>query len=343
MTISLYRPLLALTLTALAFSPGCSVFKDKLNPENLNELDESKKVAILYRTESDRLNVAGGSTSGMRQVTYQGQPQSLLPPVSLSTLKVMYPHPEGRPDHARAFVAFSPIGDDSATEPSVWTKLTGFGSETEKPAQPFEVRALDVPKYQIDGIVAKLQKANFFRRSKVLNSKTYLGVSLDDKGFGKNYRNVDELDALILRVRQQGWLVGRNGKPLPNRGPMVPRQQPGVYQARAQMPQAPRHWSPAPIQSYGNDRAHQQQPPGQVQPGQNQAGYHHPNQGMPNYGAPQNRESPHGAPQYGRPAGEQPRFEQPGNAQRMYERQPYAAPPQQQYPPAYSPGRTPQR
>lgn len=339
--------LLALAGTALLIAPGCSALKGGLNPEHLNEINDSKTVAILYRTESDRLNLAGGGASGVQQASYQGQPQSLLPPVSTSTLKIVYPHPEGRSDYARAYVAFSRVGEDADNEPSLWTKLTGFGAKPDQTPQPFEVWALDVPKYQIDGIITKLQEANFFRRSKVLNSETYLGVSMDGKGFGKDYRNVGELDALLVRVRQQGWPVGRNGKPLQQRRLLPPRQQQaGVYQARSEMPAPTYRSSP---QHFGAANYPQQQAatfqPAQAQPrydypSQNPAGYQQTGQAGQSY-----PETNYEASFYGELG-----LQQSSDAHETHGQQEYDAPstqgqaamPEQQLPPGYPSGNTAQ-
>ena len=101
------RQLFALLVVVSLTTSGCSVFKGSLNPDNLNKVESNNSLAILYRTESDRLNLAAGSAT-VQQVSYQQDRTSLLPPVSTTTLKVVYPHPGGRPDHAQVFVAFSP-------------------------------------------------------------------------------------------------------------------------------------------------------------------------------------------------------------------------------------------
>jgi hypothetical protein len=191
---------------------------------------------------------------------------------------------------------------------------------------------LDVPKYQVDGVVAKLQKENFFRRSKILGSSTYLGVSLDGKGFGKNYRNVDELDALIVRVRRQGWQVGPDGKPVQRRRPAQPPQQQGVYQARADAP-----WNgngaPGPNQGAPAYRPQQQpaQRPANYQPQYEQPRYEQPQNAPPQYEQPRYQQPQNAPPQY-----EQPRYQQPQNAPPQYEQpgdqQPQNARPQYEQP-----------
>ena len=66
---------------------------------------------------------------------------------------------------------------------------------------------MDVPKRELDAIVAKLRRENFYERSQVLGANTFLATDINGVKFGKEYRPVDELDALILRVRRQGQLV----------------------------------------------------------------------------------------------------------------------------------------
>ena len=131
------------------------------------------------------------------------------------------------------------------------------------------------------------------------------------KGLAKNYRNVDELDALIVRVRQQGWQVGPDGKPLHIRRPAPPRHEQGVYQARAESP-----WNgngaPGPKQ-----RAPEYQP--QQRPSDYQPRYDQPLRERGRYEQPQYERPPHQQPQYERPPYEQPRYEQPMNNQPRYD------------------------
>jgi hypothetical protein len=66
---------------------------------------------------------------------------------------------------------------------------------------------MDVSKQELTAILAKLRRENFYERSQVLGANAFLATDVNGAKFGKEYRAVDELDAVILRVRLQGQLV----------------------------------------------------------------------------------------------------------------------------------------
>lgn len=251
--------LLLLISAALVTASGCSLLP-KNKTQDVGKQQGKENVAILYRTNSDRLNLlAAQPTEPIRRASYQQHSATLIPAVSISTLQIRYPHPTGRKDLAQAVVAFSPAGVDSALQSeSILDQIPGLGKQaSDERAAPIETWTLDIPKWQVDGIVAKLQKANFFRRAKILGSTSYLAVKTKGNAFGKNYRNVDELDALIVRVRRQGHPAGPDGRPLVARRPTPMRAPATAYQAGRPMP---RHPSPNGYRPNFNDRR-QPQPP----------------------------------------------------------------------------------
>jgi len=179
------------------------------------------EVSITYRTESDRVNLAAAGYSGPTQmVSFQQPSPGLLPNVTETTLQIQHPHPDGLPGYARAKVFVRPNGAEESEEGSFWSRLIGGSDDQDganRNAQIVEAWLLDIPAWQVNGIMTKLQEQNFFRRAKVLNAETFLAVKADGAGFGKKYRSVPELDALILRVRREGRPVGR-----PPYGPVQP-------------------------------------------------------------------------------------------------------------------------
>jgi hypothetical protein len=191
--------------------------------------------------------------------------------VTTTTLRIQKPHPEGIPGYARAAVVVRPNGAEASAGGSFLSRLTGGDEENaaNQNAQMIEAWLLDIPAWQVNGIMSKLQEQNFFRRTKVLNAETFLAVKADGAGFGKNYRSMPELDALILRVRHEGRPAGQpsyHAAQAP-RGPVQPAygHAPQSYgPAQPRYGSAPQSYGPAPPThappqpSYGPPHGHPQ-------------------------------------------------------------------------------------
>jgi len=230
----------ALTLLlALAVGGGCSSNSWWTAANDFPAGETIRPVRIVYRTPSDRLNIAAAGQPGP-QIAWAstGAPTSLLMPnLTTSTLEIKYPHPRGLSGMAQANVVIRRTSTSADDKPGFFARLTSWTRKSEQTApQPTysEVWSLDLPAWQVKAVVDKLRKDNFFQGSKVLNSAAYLGVDLNGKKFGKDYRAVPELDALILRVR-------REGRPLHQQSPPAYSRPPHVYQ------QAPRGQAAGPV------------------------------------------------------------------------------------------------
>ena len=177
----------------------------------LTTAKQFNQVSITYRTESDRVNLAAGDSGPTQMVSFQQPSPGLLPGVTTTTLEIQHPHPEGIPGYARARVVVRANATEESKGGSIWGRLIGK-SDDQGPGshnpQIIEAWLLDVPAWQVHGIMTKLQEQSFFRRAKVLGAETFLAVEADGAGFGKKYHSLPELDALILRARREGRPVG---------------------------------------------------------------------------------------------------------------------------------------
>lgn len=134
-----------------------------------------KGVRMVYRTKTDRLNLAGAD----------------LPPCSMATLYVQSPHPSMKVDSARVELIVVPsLMDDELTPPS-----TPASAE-----HAVLARQYDVPLWQVESVMKHLHDENFFRRAKTLWPEVYVAVNTGEKQLGKPYRAVPEFDAMILRA-----------------------------------------------------------------------------------------------------------------------------------------------
>ena len=178
---------------------GCAT-----NRPAIESLLRSKKdcqlLELYYRTDTDRLNVAAAANQSLTS----------LPACSIGTVKIRYPHPSGTTEWGQATVSFQAAGNQSAVLPrSVLSEMLAHFKDESKDTTASEVWLLDLPESQIDTIVARLENSNFFnKRIRVPHPEIFLAARIDKRGaVGKNYNAVTELDALVLRVRQEGQLV----------------------------------------------------------------------------------------------------------------------------------------
>ena len=79
-----------------------------------------------------------------------------------------------------------------------------------------ETWILDIPEWQFQSVLTKLNASGSYRRSKTVNATAFLATEIDNERFAKAYRDVPELDTLILHIRCAGIrLDGDPGRPAP--------------------------------------------------------------------------------------------------------------------------------
>jgi len=200
-------------LWTLGFSAlGCATLS---GPASTSRPVSQSDTRLAYRTTSDRLNLAGYRPI---TATHPDSTNELLPSLTRATLIISSPHPAGMAGLAQAIVEFTPE-QGSAVEPSAaWPSqpiaIAASSRAEGVPVPPREVWVIDVPQWQVDAIVAKLERANFFKRSKILGADAFLAAEVGPRKIAKDCKSMPELDGLILRVRIEGHRVSS--------GPAVP-------------------------------------------------------------------------------------------------------------------------
>jgi hypothetical protein len=137
---------------------------------------------------------------------------------SAATLSVQFPHPDGTPELARATLRLSAaplatsglaisqasrwLGKGRAIEPSV------LGDLHKSPQRDDEIWILDLPKQELDLLVADLKKSGFFQAQTRNETGTNLDVQLDSSRMNKEWSAEPRLDQFISRVYVEGRLGG---------------------------------------------------------------------------------------------------------------------------------------
>ena len=190
-----------LCLTSLA--AGCATIgqRDGGAPPKLVAYEEAR---VIYRSDSDRMNLASPASHSF--AGGQGQ-LGLLPNFAVATLELRYPHPNGTPDQAQGRLVVDQGVQDSALQSTGLLECLGIedsAGDSRVPSAQRQVTTLDIPKWQMDRIVAELRSSNFFERSRVLSPDVFIAANVDGRKNGKNFKAIPELDTLILAARQQG-------------------------------------------------------------------------------------------------------------------------------------------
>ena len=173
-------------------------------------------VRINYRADSARLAALAVPRSGAQLAGYDAGP----PPCSLGTLEIRYPHPRLGADWALVLATYEggPETPTTALESTSLIKRMWSGAKEELPGLKgthwsHEKWALDIPKWQLDRVVAQVRESGFFRTGHVAAPDIFLAAQVDGLGSRKNWKSFGELDSLLLRAREQGQLVAQTLPP----------------------------------------------------------------------------------------------------------------------------------
>ena len=148
-------------------------------------------IRIIYRTRTDRLNLAGAQ----------------LPHCSIAELRVNFPHYQAKVATCSAVVKTTPCSENATPFPErgITSTVTSLvdGTVSDASAAPSQAWSADIPLWEVQAIVASLEKLSFFRKQRtVLSAEVFLSVETGKHAVGKKYRPIAELDAMILRVVQ---------------------------------------------------------------------------------------------------------------------------------------------
>jgi hypothetical protein len=190
-------------LTSLAVA-GCSALKGPEVP-----LDASAgmfdRASIGYRVETARINTALRSppSSEGQLVAYRPTHSAALPADSVASVQIKYPHPQKKAGYAQVVVR---IDDAASAAGWTWKHWLAIAGGYTYVSEAQEVWTLDIPQRELSQIVNRLQTSGYFQQYETADAATF-ETELDGVAFNKSWRQLPELDALIVRVRTEGRLI----------------------------------------------------------------------------------------------------------------------------------------
>ncbi len=179
------------------------------------------RASIVYRLDASQLcePLAVARIEG-QLVAYQELPSAPVPNSAVGTLTIKYPHPDGVPGCALAEVVIEtrqPDGPDadiqSGKKPSKWAVLMSKFEDKKKKDRAFEHWTFDLPKVELDQAIGKLNETGYFTVAKVTQAGVDVEAKVDKQELHKVWRQVPELDAIMLHVRKSGQLVNYRRDP----------------------------------------------------------------------------------------------------------------------------------
>jgi hypothetical protein len=174
------------------------------------------RIKLAYATDSGRLNLLALAAPPTEQlVTYQATSPLTIPEFARCRLALVSPHPQGKAGYAMASLVVLPQDDQQAasTFGSLWSGLTGDDSEQPSTKDlALEVWAMELPQWQVEQLVERLKKDDFFKRQRVFDAEVQLATEINGTRFAKPAQPIAELDGLIFRIRREGRLLRRKSE-----------------------------------------------------------------------------------------------------------------------------------
>lgn len=198
-----------------------------------NQLSASKsgtpqyeRANIVYELDGTQRALPLASTE-IKPVTFDGDSETVAaaaPEWAGASLSIQYPHPDGTPDTARATLRLTAEPPhDSPSAVAQARRWLGWGNPAEStatadrasdkltkkaPVRDDEIWVLDIPKQQLDLLLAELQGNGFFQAQTRAESGTRLDVQLNGGRLHKEWSAEPRLDHFMARVYKEGRLGG---------------------------------------------------------------------------------------------------------------------------------------
>lgn len=206
---------LGLTVAALAVAPlaGCRSARHQTDSADLlaRAYDKAK---LEYKIDAGKLNVPIELARIEGQaVSYDHLGTMPLPDQAVGTLTLEYPHPDKHVGFVKARLEIRSsnpeslqAANDSKRWWNVWSKSKRQAA-TDDPQAVVEVWEVDIPRTELDGVLAQLNRQGYFDKEVSGSGGVELDVKVGPRESTKRWQQVAELDALMLRARGQGRLV----------------------------------------------------------------------------------------------------------------------------------------
>jgi len=201
------QPIVALLLAAalLPLMVGCAIpYRVGVNDRGApryKRVDISYRIpgshrALAHNADGDGVIAASAETDAIR---------------STATLKIAYPHPEDKPQLARATLRVSEMPKQGPTR-SIVTRLRSSISwlpGSQMPTKEIqtaddEVWVLDFPREQLDLMLVDLAQSGFFEDQSRHEGTVWLSIAIDRGSMSKTWSAEARLDDFVQRVQREG-------------------------------------------------------------------------------------------------------------------------------------------
>lgn len=177
------------------------------------------QVQLCYQLDAGALGIPMALSSvAARQVSYREVTTAPWAGNAVGMLTAQYPHPAQRPGMALVSVVIRYRESSTTTGGALrqmWRELWTENSPSIGRSEMHEAWVLDIPRAELDGLVARLREGGFFDQPAAGQDAIELTATIDGHEVTKTWHQVPELDALMHRARLAGQLISLQGVALP--------------------------------------------------------------------------------------------------------------------------------
>jgi hypothetical protein len=188
---------------------GCAALKGS-KPRLDSSAGMFDRAEVSYRVEASRINRLQPRASGVegQLVSYQPPLDMRLPQNAFADVQIAFPHPDKREGYAQVTVrVVTPPGQEPAEGGNWWSKSVFNFSALKRKDAVLETWVLDLPQNELSAIINDLHNSGYFTRYDKTAAGAQIQTQLDGAKVSKTWRQVPQLDALVVRVRTQGRLL----------------------------------------------------------------------------------------------------------------------------------------
>lgn len=173
-----------------------------------------QNIEIEYQTHSSREAFQSKESNQVQLINYNQEPVESSDPEqwTQSTLRIQYPHPEGKKGMVLAtltmsrasFKALHQLKSNENGE-SGHTKLKPV-PKSKIPQIREEIWKYEFPRSQLDLFLTDISKSGFFDEQTRPNGEAHLSIHIDKGVESKKWTQEPRLEDFIKRIYEKGWL-----------------------------------------------------------------------------------------------------------------------------------------
>ena len=207
-------------LVLVAVSIGCAALQMPTTELSATSL-AAPPIAVIYRVAGQSSNPSTDSAANPLRAT------------KTRVLSLKFPHSKCKPGYGRVELVIESSRDMSDSGSSLSRRFSNTLEDLLPGVRMAEgidaAWTMDIRHAEVTQVLREMEAQGFFVDSpSAQDERVVLVAEIDGQTTARRWRNVSELDRLILRVQENGKLIGHVGQPLDVEALLPPSPQPGA-------------------------------------------------------------------------------------------------------------------